>query len=178
MSAAELHISEQAAGLRRAFDRSFVELQHFEPVATEDFLSIHVGGAPYLLRLTEIAGLFVDKKIAWLPTRVAELKGVAGFRGRMVPVYDLAALLRYPPSGATRWMVMAAAAPVALAFDAFDGHFRFARDAVASRPESESLEHVRQIVRANGGIRSIIHLPSVVAAIRSYVPEAATKKEQ
>ena len=42
---------------------SFVEVQHFEPVATEDFLSIHVGGDPYVLRLAEIAGLFVDKKI-------------------------------------------------------------------------------------------------------------------
>ncbi len=177
MSASDFHISEQAVELRRAFDRSFVELQRFEPVATEDFLSIHVGGEPYVLRLTEIAGLFVDKKVTELPTRVAELRGVAAFRGAMVPVYDLAPLLGYSPSKATRWMVMAATARVALAFDAFDGHFRFPLAAIASRPESNSQDHIRQIVRADGGIRSIIHLPSVIAAIRNQVPEAAPKKE-
>lgn len=167
MSDIELHISERATELKRAFDRSFVEVQHFEPVVTEDFLSIHVGGDPHMLRLTEIAGLFVDKKITILPSRVAELKGVAGFRGEMVPVYDLSALLRYPPSSATRWMVIAAAARVALAFDAFDGHFRFPAAAVASRDVSESGEHLSQIVRAENFVRPVINVPSLVAAIRT-----------
>jgi purine-binding chemotaxis protein CheW len=177
MSLSDLHISERAAELRRSFDRSFVEVQHFEPILTEDFLSIHVGGDPYVLRLAEIAGLFTDKRITEVPTRVAELKGVAGFRGTMVPVYDLAALLHYPPSKATRWMVLAQAAPVALAFDAFDGHFRFPRQAVTSRAEADSHGHVRQIVHAEDGPRSIVHLPSVIAAIRKHVPDAAAKKE-
>jgi chemotaxis signal transduction protein len=177
MNAVELHISERAAELGRTFDRGFVEIQHIESVATEDFLSIHVGGDPYVLRLAEIGGIFVDKKVTDLPSHVAELKGIAGFRGAMLPVYDLAALLGYPPANATRWMVRAADAPVALAFDAFDGHFRFPRDAVASHDDSSSNEHIHEIVRAGDRARSIIHLPSVIAAIRKRAPEAGSNKE-
>jgi chemotaxis signal transduction protein len=177
MSATEVHISERAAELRQTFDRSFVEAQHVEAVATEDFLAIHVGGDPYVLRLAEIGGLFVDKSITELPSRVAELKGIAGFRGAMLPVYDLAALLGYPRANATRWMVRAAGAPVALAFDSFDGHFRFSRDAVASHGDSSSSEHIHEIVRADNRTRSIIHLPSVIAAIRKRAPEVALNKE-
>jgi purine-binding chemotaxis protein CheW len=178
MSAVELHISGRAANLRRNFDRSFVEAQHFEPVATEDFLSIRLAGDSYVLRLAEIGGLFVDKKVTALPSSVAELKGVAGFRGVIVPVYDLAALLGYPPSGAARWMVMVAAARVALAFDAFDGHFRFAGGAVASHANSNSREHVRQIVRSKDRVHAVIHLPSIIAAIRNRVRAATPNKEQ
>jgi purine-binding chemotaxis protein CheW len=177
MSAVELHISERAAELRRTFDRSFVEVRHFEAVATEDFLSIHVGGDPYVLRLAEIGGLFVDKKVTGLPSSVVELKGIAGFRGAMLPVYDLGALLGYPLTNGMRWMVRAADAPVALAFDAFDGHFRFSRDAVASHGDSSFSEHIHEIVRGDNRTRSIIHLPSVIAAVRKRAPEVALNKE-
>jgi hypothetical protein len=64
-------------------------------------------------------------------------------------------------------MVITAAARVALAFDAFDGHFRFPLAAVASRDASESGEHLSQIVRADNFIRPVISIPSLVTAIRN-----------
>jgi purine-binding chemotaxis protein CheW len=176
--AADSHISARAAELKRAFDRTFAEVQHFDAVETEDFISIRVGGDPYVLRLPEIGGLSADKRTTSLPSGVAALKGIAGFRGAMVPVYDLAELLHYPPSDSARWMVMAAAAPVALAFDGFGGHLRFPREAIASHANSEGREHVSQIVRAGEHVHSIIHLPSVIAAIGKHVRAAAPKKEQ
>jgi chemotaxis signal transduction protein len=176
MSAVELHISERAAELRNEFDRSFVEARYFQAVETEDFLAIHAGGDPYALRLREIAGLFADRKITELPSAVIELKGIAAFRSAMVPVYDLAALLRYPPSTATRWMVLAAEARVALAFDSFDGHVRLARTGVASHEGAAAREHLHQIGRTGDGARPIIHLPFVIAAIRKRIPAAAHKE--
>lgn len=177
MIEADVHISDRAAELRRAFDRSFVEVQHFQSVATEDFLSVNVGGDPYVLRLGEVAGLFADKKVTRLPSGVAELSGVAGFRGAIVPVYDLAALLRYPASQSARWMVIAAEAPVALAFDSFDGHCRFATDAVAARDGVDSGGHLDKIVRASDFVRPIVNIPSIVAAIRARGPIAGAIKE-
>ena len=171
-----LHISDRAAELRHAFDRSFVEAHEVESVATEDFLAIHIGGDPYMLRLAEVAGLYADKKVTGLPSRIPELSGVAGFRGAMVPVYDLAALLRYPPSLRARWMVIAAEAPVAFAFDAFDGHLRFPRDAIASHVGSIAREHVRQIARTGKAVRPIVHIPSIIAAIRSWLPDTSLEK--
>lgn len=177
MNAIDLNISERAVELRRNFDRSFVEAVHVETIATEDFLSIHVAGDRYVLRLVEIAGLFADRKVTPLPSRIAELRGVAGFRGAMVPIYDLAALLGYPLSADARWMAVAAGNGVGLAFDSFDGHFRAPSATVASRSESESREHVRQILRAEDGPRSIIDIPSIISAIGKRIPEAAAKKE-
>ena len=48
--------------LRRAFDRSFAEAPGGAPEADalESLLAIRVGGDPYALRLSEIAGLFAD----------------------------------------------------------------------------------------------------------------------
>jgi chemotaxis signal transduction protein len=173
----DVHISKRAAGLREAFDQSFVVAQHYDPVDTADFLAIRVGGDPFMLRLGEIAGFHADKKITPLPSRVAELRGVAGFRGTMIPVYDLAALLRYPNAKSPRWLAIAAAAPVALAFDSFDGHFRFAADTVASRDGADAEEHLRQVVRTEQFVRPIIDIPSIVAAIRGRAPIAGKTQE-
>jgi chemotaxis signal transduction protein len=172
-----IHISERAAGLRKAFDRAFAEPQHHDSVATTDFLSIRVGGDPYMLRLAEIAGFFADKKVTRLPSRVAELSGVAGFRGTMLPVYDLAALLRYPPSPSARWMAIAAQAPLALTFDAFDGHFRFATDAIAARDEADAGGHLRHVVHTDQFVRPIIDISSIVGAIRGRAPKSGTTQE-
>ena len=146
-------------------------------MATEDFLSVNVGGDPYALRLGEVAGLFADKKVTRLPSGVAELSGVAGFRGAIVPVYDLAALLRYPASQTARWMVIAAEAPIALAFNSFDGHCRFAADAVAVRDGAGTGGHLDKIVRSDDFVRPIINIPSIVAAIRALRPIAGARKE-
>ncbi len=173
-----LQVSRRAEELRVAFDRSFVEAAHFEAVTTADFLLVHVGGDPYALRLAEIAGLYADKKVTALPSRVSELRGVAGFRGAMVPVYDLATMLRYAPASAPRWIVLSAEAPVGFAFDAFDGHFRSARPA-SEGERSDRSEHVREVVSAARENRPVVNLPSIVAAVRKLGATAGgPKKEQ
>ena len=65
------------------------------------------GGAPFAFRLAEIAGVAVDRKLTSLPSPVPELLGLAGLRGRLVPVYSLTALLGGTPEGtAGRWLVL------------------------------------------------------------------------
>jgi chemotaxis signal transduction protein len=174
---AQTHVSGRAAELRRAFDRSFVEARHFKTATTQDFLSIVVGGDPYALRLGDVAGLHSDKKITALPSRVAELRGIAGFRGSMLPVYDLAALLRYPEASSPRWLVIAAGAPVALAIDHFDGHFRVPSDSIASHEGERSREHLHQILRTEDFVRPIINVPSLVAAIRERAQANGLQQE-
>jgi chemotaxis signal transduction protein len=174
---AQSSVSERAVELRRAFDRSFVEARHFETATSEDFLSVHVGGDPYALRLTEVGGLYSDKKITGLPSRVGELRGIAGFRGTMLPVYDLAALLRYPQSQAPRWLAVAAGAPVAFAIEHFDGHFRVPIGSIASHEGDRSREHLHQILRTQDFVRPIINVPSLVAAIKERAQASGLKQE-
>jgi len=166
-------LSSRAAELRHAFDRTFAEPRRTDTPSTEDFLAIRVESEPYAVRLSEIAGLFVDKRITRVPGRVATLLGIAGFRGTIVPVYDLCTLLGYPATEAPRWLVMASAKPVAFMFDAFEGHFRISREGIVPQEADERpRSYVREFVRAEDHIRPIVHLDSVLDAIGKQADEA------
>lgn len=179
MSDMPAHLADRAAALRHAFDQSFAESVRIDTTPTEDLLAIHVGPEACALRLSEIAGLFAGKKITRVPGRTAALLGIAGFRGAIVPVYDLPALLGHPMAGTPRWLVVASAAPVALAFAALDGHLRVSRDAIVPCDAGERApRHVGDAVRMQDGVRSIVRLSSVLDAIARQGSEAGPREEQ
>jgi chemotaxis signal transduction protein len=161
-----------AAALRTQFDERFAAAAASMSERLEGLLAIRVGADPYALRLSEIVGLHADVKIVPVPSPVAQLLGIVGLRGMMAPVYDLAALLGYPPAASPRWMVLAGASQsMGLAFDAFEAHLQVSEASVANG-EGEgagggaSRQHMRGTVRAAGALRPIIHMASVVELIR------------
>lgn len=180
MNATDVRFATSASELRRAFDRSFAEVQRTGTIPQDDLLAVRLGADPYAIRLSDIAGLFADKQITRLPSRVPALIGIAGFRGVILPVYDLTLLLGYSSTALSRWLVIAAGVPVALAFDAFDGHLRLSRDAIAPAESGTDLSrtHVREVARTSGGVRAIVHIPSVLDAIKKQVPQDAVWKER
>ncbi|MEV0136524.1 chemotaxis protein CheW [Dactylosporangium sp. NPDC050688] len=129
---------------------------------------MRVGGHRYALRLTQAAGLFPDRPVTRLPGPLPALRGVASFRGSIVPVYDLGAVFGHPLPATARWLVLAAGEPpVALAFEELDGHLRVPREVIVE----ESTGHgprgcLRGIVPLDGGARPIIDVPAVRAAIQ------------
>lgn len=178
MSTAGIQASDRASALRATFDRSFAAPRNGDTIEEEGFLAIQLGEDAYALRIAEIAGFHADKTITPLPSRIAELRGIAGFRGAMLPVYDLAALLGHPSPDRTRWMVIVAGAPVALAFDVFGGHFRFPRSRVASHAGSASTGRVHDVVRVEERVYSVIDLSAIIARIKERVRVAAPNEEQ
>ncbi|HEV8679354.1 MAG TPA: chemotaxis protein CheW [Stellaceae bacterium] len=169
MSDAGLLFTDRVAALRDAFDRSFAEARAPAPPASEDLLAVRIGAEPYALRLSEIAGLFAERRITPLPGSTPALLGIAGFRGTIVPVWDLAVLLGHEAE-AVRWLAMAAAEPVAFALAAVDGHLRIALDAIVASTAGDGPQpHVRHFARLPGPMRPIVHLPSVLEAVRRLV---------
>jgi chemotaxis signal transduction protein len=154
--------------LRRAFDRSFAEAPLRESEAWESLLTIRIGGDPYALRLLEVAGLFAGRVVTPLPTPVPALLGIAGFRARLVPVYDLRSLLgRARSESAPRWMVSAAGDDdVCLAFEQFEAHVRVPLAALA-RDEAGARRHVTHVARTPDGVRAVVHIPSLLEAIKA-----------
>jgi chemotaxis signal transduction protein len=170
----ESGLGGRAAALRAAFDRSFAEPAGAEATAQENLLSIRVGPQACAVRLSDVAGLFAGKPVTRLPSEAPALLGIAGFRGTIMPVYDLGMLLGQPRAESARWLVVAAAAPVALAFDSFDGHLRVAADVIVPRQAGDSADrHVREFLRVPDLVLPIVHLPSVLDAVREQAPEAA-----
>jgi purine-binding chemotaxis protein CheW len=160
--------ADRARELRRAFDASFAAPAVDGERDTADYVAIGVGDAGYALPMGVIGGLFADMSITPCPSPLREFIGLAAFRGTMVPVYDLGALLGHD-AGTRRWIVPALGEQVALAFDRFEGHFRVAGSAVSRRQESASARHVDEVVIHDGKARPIISIPSLVATLRERV---------
>jgi len=164
--------SDSAAGaataLRRAFDRSFAVAASLQAQRLEQILAIRVGSDPYALRVSEIAGLHVDVEIVPVPGPVPQLLGIVGLRGTLLPVYDLAALLRHLPASRPRWLVlMRMPQPVGFAFDTFEAHLQMPDATIADGAgEAPPTAFLRGMVRAAGALRPIIHLTSLVESIK------------
>jgi chemotaxis signal transduction protein len=158
-----------AAALRRVFDESFAAPAASPTELLEDFLAIRVGSDPYAFRLAEIAGLHVGVKIVPVPSPATQLLGIVRIRGSMAPIYDLAALLRYPPALDSRWFVLARGPqPVGFAFETFESHLQSQASLASGTAEDAALGasgHMRGTVRAAGALRPIIHLASMLAMI-------------
>ena len=158
---------DRAAALRDAFDLSFSRASAVRAAASENLLTIRIGTDQYALRLASVSGLFAGKRISWVPSPVPELLGIAGFRGVVQPVYDLAMLLGHPKAAVPRWIVVAAPQAVGLAFEGFGGFVSAAPDAVVTRPRGGADTpqlHVNAFLES-GGTYPIIDVASVLARI-------------
>ena len=165
--------ADKAAALRLAFDRSFAEPAHVEDRSARiALLAIHVGAESLAVRLSEISGLHADKKITPVPGGAPALLGIAGFRGSILPVYSLRTLLGLPAQHAgeptPRWLLVAAAAPLAFAFDNFDGQRRVHPDTIAPQAADGKAHALTQgFVRSRKMASPILHLPSLIATVNT-----------
>jgi chemotaxis signal transduction protein len=173
MSANGSRVGATAAALRSLFDESFTVAAVSTSERLEGLLAIRVGADPYVLCLSQIAGLYADRRVVAVPSPVAQLLGIVGLRGMMAPVYDLAALLHYTPAASPRWMVLASGPqPVGFAFESFEAHVQVARASLVNDEEQAASaittrQHVRGNVRVAGALRPIIHIASLVETIRN-----------
>ena len=159
-----------AARLRQEFDLTFAQPLVAAQQAGTTLISIRVRADPFALPLQAIAGLFVDRAVTPIPTPYRDLLGVTGFRGAVIPVYDLGVILGYPAAARPRWLTLSSGrSPIGLAFDAFEGTER-----IAAAPDEDSAAagsggggpHLRHVARTTGGPpRPIVDIPSILDAI-------------
>ncbi|MGE0546298.1 MAG: chemotaxis protein CheW [Kofleriaceae bacterium] len=168
-----------AAALRDAFDREFANAPATGAARGDDVLAIHCGGDPYGVRLAEVAGLHANLKIERVPSPIPELTGVAGLRGVLVPIYDLAALLGYSPCNG-RWCLVARERSIGFAFDRFESHERLPPDAFSASDDAAGSRRVlvRGAVRVDHVIRPIIELAQAVELVRQRTRAGSSRQER
>lgn len=174
-----------AESLRRSFDATFAAPPELAPDAFEAVLAIRIARHPYAIRLSEIAGLHVDRILVEVPGPFPELLGIAAVRGMLTPVYDLALLLGHAQAARGRWFVVARAPhPVALAFSDFETHLRLSTAALvgtaergADSPPGTAAAHVRGSVQADGLLRPLLDVAAVVATIEGRIRTHASSRE-
>jgi chemotaxis signal transduction protein len=161
-------LERQAAALRDAFDRSFALPPAQAPEEHEDLLAIRVAGHPYAIRLRDITGIVDKRTIVSVPAAAPSLLGLAGIRGEIVPVFGLSSILGHAePAEAPPWMVLCGTdEPIALAFSEAEGYLRLPKAALhATRDPRTAPEYINEIVTTEAGVRPVIGIPVVVAAI-------------
>lgn len=167
MKEARSNLAGRARELAQAFDATFAEAPHTDAQKFEDVLAIRLGGEAHALRLSEVAGLFARRNIVRLPSALPELLGLVSLRASIVPVYDLGALLGCSRQTEPHWLVLAASAAIALAFEELEGYQRLpAASIIAGAPSTDSAEvGARELVRIGTELRPLVRLPTVIEGI-------------
>jgi len=166
------------ASLRQAFDQSFAEAPSGAQAERLDFLSIRVSGDLYALRLSEIQSLHASRRVVRAPSRLPELLGMAGFRGALTPVYDLAHLLGSGAQSSAKWLIVAQhASPIAFAFGGCEAHLRVTLDRV-SNAEQNTSAGVRGAVQHEEQALPLLHLPSLVEGIAQRIKTFGSVQER
>jgi chemotaxis signal transduction protein len=163
------------AELRQAFDASFALPPSPPREDMVDLLAVTVAADQVAVPLAAISGLVADRAVTRLPGSPPDLLGVAGLRGHLVPVYDLARVSGCGQPGAEtagpaarRWLILAGGSPAfAVAVDRVDGHLRVPRDAIAA-PSDEAGGSAGSVVRTVDGPRPVIDMPSVRATVSAH----------
>ena len=182
MTAPATDLERRVADLRSAFDRAFGEPTVNATASTEDLLAIRVAGDPYALVVSELTGVVSGRRVVSLPSRRADLLGVAGIRGVVVPVYGLAGLLGYDAAGPTpAWLALCGSTdPVALAFDKLEEFLRVpAADLHAADGTVDTTRrHVSRVARVAAVTRRVIDTRSTLAALQIAAGTAGSKKDK
>jgi chemotaxis signal transduction protein len=162
-------VAAKAAELRNAFDRARAVPWGAAAVERiENLLAIRVSGDAFAIRLSEISGLATDRKIVAFPSPIPELLGVAAIRGRLIPVYSLAALLGYSANaGHGRWLALCGIEePVGLAINDFEGYVQVPLTRVYTAELKHESLYVKHVMRAADGVRDIVSITPLMEVIQ------------
>lgn len=165
------------AELRRTFDASFAAPR--QPAAGhEALLALRVGGSVFAARLREVRGLGKLRRCVPLPDPPPGLLGLAGLRGRLVAVFDLAQLLGEAGAEPPEWIVLAGSdEPVGLAVTRLEGQLEAAPEAIhAAQPGAHPFVH--ELLRGDAGALGILDLGAVVREVQARADRTGPGKER
>ena len=151
--------------LRREFDQVFAAPPPLEAEIRESLIVLGLGEASVALRLSEIKGLHALPPLMPLPAASPGLLGLAGFRGKIVPTYDLSALLGQGEGDRPRWMVLYGETLRGLAFTEVREHLHVLPDEIHA-PGPQAPPWSAGILTVRGHPCQLLHLPHLISVAR------------
>lgn len=175
MSGTERAWQERVDALRAGFDETFASSPPI-PVEREDLLLVRASDLRLALRVRELASLEVRRAIVPVPGAPPALLGLAGVRGRLVPVFALAPFLGRPATADDgRWIAIAAGpSHVGFAFAEFEGRVGVPLEhLVATAGAGTAGSYLPRVVEAGAVVRGVVDLRAVVAGISRDIKESS-----
>lgn len=174
-------LAKRLESMRQQFDLSFTRPLVGTDAPVHKLLAIQAGVGRFALRLGECAGIHACPKVVALPASHPALLGIAGVRGRLTAVYRLAALLGVGhPAAVPRWLLVAREDDqIGFAVENIEAYIQAsAAEIFPSTTQVEKAEPWSSETLLHRSIaRPVLHLPALVAAIRSHVPPSLSEKE-
>lgn len=175
-------IASKLSELRNAFDRErALPLSSNTEQVTENLLAVRLDRSAYAIRVSEITGIAINRRIVGLPTRVSGLLGLAGVRGTLVPVYSLAALLGHDlEREQSRWLALCETDECfGLAFAELEGYLQIPVAHIYPAQQNEtSIAHVTHVVQTADGARAVISVPLLAKTIQERCGGRSVPKER
>lgn len=159
-----------AAELGREFDLSFSRAAELERPAEEKLLVLGLGSRRFAVRSRDVRAIVRTPRIARVPSPLPALLGIAGVRGEILAVFDLAKLLGVgDDEQGLRWSLLAGDAErAALAFPHFERFERVPSAAVARADAGElRVAFVEEVVRLNGEVLPIVGVERLLAGLQT-----------
>lgn len=172
-------LSQALADLRHGFDQTFAQAIDTSMPVMADVLLIRLGGQLHALRLGEVMHLHSVAGVTSVQGPLPELLGVEGFRGDVLPVYDLRLIMGTQASSPAQWCVVARHMPVALAFDGFERHLRCPADTLSVNADTgvAMQRHLDGWLRTPQGTWPIVDVAAVLRWIQSAARLGAARLE-
>ena len=172
MSMTKISAALDVKQMREAFDRLFALPDLIKSTESDDFLAIHVGTRPFVLRVAELARIETGLRLVGVPGGDSWLVGLTNCQGKLVPVHSLELALGFDrTAGKKRWLAICGREePLGLEFDELDGYLRIPQADIFRTGGAESVsKHDQHAVRIEGELRPVVHLPSIIEAVRRRV---------
>jgi chemotaxis signal transduction protein len=171
VSAMDPEIARRIAEIRASFDNAFALPPSEATAASIGLLAIRVGSDGYAIRMTELSDVQGVRKVVPLPGARPEMIGLAGIRGRLVPVYSLAALLGQATPASWTWLAICGTEqPLGLTFDDLEGYVSASPgDLVPAAEVERSGGHIRELLRKDGATTMVVSTTSIVAMLRGAI---------
>lgn len=144
--------------LRRAFDESFARPAHEPRAPGERLLLVRAGDQELALPIAQLSAVERGRGVVALPGAPAHLAGIAGVRGKLVPVYALASLVGARPGAGGYLAVCAVEPPLALAFDELAGLVEVPAEQLEPAGPSAP-RHARATLCAQGRVYWVVDVP-------------------
>lgn len=169
MSGIDPEFARRIVELRASFDNEFALPPVETKAASIGLLAIRVGAERYAMRTTELSEVKDATRVVPLPGARPEMLGLGGIRGRLVPVYSLAALLGHTVTQVWNWLAICGTEqPIGLTFDDLEGYVQASpADLCPAAGVDGSRNHVRELLRREGTATMIVSAASIVAMLRN-----------
>jgi len=164
-------------GMMNDFDALFARPAVCSAGERETLLGVRLGGDLHALRIRELAGLEPMRRIVPVPGGRPGLRGIAGLRGALLPVYGLAELLGCAGGPARgRWIALCRAdGLVGLELPELQALLQATPDELCPSPGSAGRGPIRGVLRCaatEGAVYAVVSVPALLEQIAATAREA------